>query len=197
LFWRRGAFALRAGAGSFLLEGRVCRRRASGGRGWLVDWWWEGWDGVTEPVIVITRPHVHVHDADLSRRERDRLVLTAEERRWGRRRVTTEKGRTLALALPTGSQLVPGEILHVAAEWYVVIEAAPEAVLAVTPRSREEGLRVAFEVGNRHFSLALDGGRLLVADDPAMEQLLMRLGVTFERTQAVFVPIGLSHRHEH
>jgi urease accessory protein len=151
---------------------------------------------MTEPVIVVTRPHVHVHDADLSRRERDRLVLTAEERRWGRRRVTTEKGRMLALALQTGSVLTPGEILYVAAEWYVMIEAAPEAVLAVTPRSREEGLRLAFEVGNRHFSLALDGERVLVADDPAMEQLLTRLGVTFERTHAVFMPIGLSHRHE-
>jgi urease accessory protein len=152
---------------------------------------------LTEPVVVITRTHVHVHDADLSRRERDRLVLTAEERRWGRRRVTTEKGRMLALALPTGSVLTPGEILWVAAEWYVVVEAAAEPVLAVTVRSREEGLRVAFEVGNRHFSLALDGERLLVADDPAMERLLTRLGATFERTQAVFVPIGVSHRHEH
>ena len=152
---------------------------------------------MTEPVIVVTRPHAHVHDADLSRRERDRLVLTAEERRWGRRRVTTEKGRMLALALPTGSVLVPGEILYVALEWYVVIEAATEPVLAVTPRSREEGLRVALEVGNRHFTLAVDGERLLVADDPAMEQLLSRLGVSFERTQSTFVPIGLQHRHEH
>ena len=151
---------------------------------------------MTEPVIVVTRAHVHVHDADLSRRERDRLVLTAEERRWGRRRVVTEKGRTLALALPTGSVLTPGEILYVAAEWYVVIEAAPEAVLAVTPRSRDEGLRVAFEVGNRHFSLALDGERMLVADDPSMEHLLTQMGVTFKRTQAVFIPIGLSGRHD-
>jgi urease accessory protein len=173
---RLGAFALRAGAGSY--------------RFIFCD------IGMTEPVIVVTRAHVHVRDADLSRRERDRLVLTAEERRWGRRRVVTEKGRNLALALPTGSVLTPGEILYVAAEWYVVIEAAPEPVLAVMPRSREEALRVAFEVGNRHFSLALDGERLLVADDPAMEQLLTRLGVTFERTQAVFIPIGLSHRHE-
>jgi len=30
--------------------------------------------------------------------------------------VTTEKGRELALALPTGSALVPGAILHVARE---------------------------------------------------------------------------------
>src|SRR3989454_12255955 len=91
---------------------------------------------MTEPVVVITRPHVHVHDADLSRRERDSLVLTAEERPWGRRRVTTQAGRTLALALPTGSMLPPGDILHVAIDWYAVIEAAPEAVRAGEPRPR-------------------------------------------------------------
>lgn len=150
-----------------------------------------------EPVVVITHPRVHVHDADLSRFERDALVLTAEERRWGRRRVTTRAGRALALALPTGSALTPGEILHVGPGWYVVIEAAPEPVLAVTPRSREEALRVAFEVGNRHFTLATEGERLLVPDDPAMDQLLTRLGVPFERVRAVFVPVGAGHRHDH
>ena len=151
---------------------------------------------MTEPVVVITHPHVHVHDADLSRLERDALVLTAEERRWGRRRVTTQGGRTLALALPTGSALTPGDILHVGPGWYVVIEAAPEPVLAVTPRSRGEAIRVAFEVGNRHFTLAIDGKRLLVPDDPAMDQLLTRLGLAFERVQSVFAPIGAGHRHD-
>jgi urease accessory protein UreE len=110
--------------------------------------------------------------------------------------VTTGNGRELALALPTGSQLTPGEILHVARDWYLVIEAASEPVLAVTPRSREEGLRVAFEVGNRHFTLALDGDRLLVPDDPAMEQLLERLNVEWRRDRAVFVPLGIAHRHD-
>lgn len=152
---------------------------------------------MTEPVVVITRPHVHVRDADLSRRERDALVVTAEERRWGRRRVTTQGGRMLALALPTGSTLTPGDILYVAADWYVVIEAAPEPVLAVTPRSRDEALRIAFEVGNRHFVLAIDGERLLLPDDPAMEQLLGRLGVPFERVQSPFMPLSAAHRHDH
>jgi urease accessory protein len=103
----------------------------------------------------------------------------------------------LALALPTGSVMRPGDVLYVASDWYVMIEAAPEPVLAVTPRSREEGLRVAFEVGNRHFTLAVDGDRLLVPDDPAMDQLLTRLGVGFERVEAIFVPLGAGHRHEH
>ena len=151
---------------------------------------------MSEPTVIVTHPHVPVHDADLSRLERDALVLTAEERRWGRRRVTTEKGRELALALPTGSVLEPGKILHVARDFYVVIEAAREPVLAVSPRTHDEALRVAFEVGNRHFTLAVDGDRLLVPDDPAMEQLLGRLEVPWRRDHATFVPLGTGHRHD-
>jgi len=146
-------------------------------------------------VIVITAPRVEADGAELAGLERDALVLTAEERRWGRRRVTTRAGRELALALPTGSAMAPGDVLHVGPGWYVVIEAAPEPVLAATPRSREEALRLAFEVGNRHFTLAIDAQRLLVPDDPAMERLLTRLGVGWRRERAAFTPIGRGHRH--
>ena len=79
--------------------------------------------------------------------------------------------------------------------WYVQIEAAREPVLAVAPRSPAEALRVAFEVGNRHFTLALDGERLLVPDDPALTQLLDRLGVSWQREATAFTPIGHGHRH--
>jgi len=147
-------------------------------------------------LTIVTEIRAHVREQDLAGLERDVVVMTAEERRWGRRRVVTRGGRELALALPTGSVLAPGQVLHVDAEWYVVVEAAMEAVLAVMPRSRDEALRVAFEVGNRHFTLAVEGERVLVPDDPAMEQLLRRLGVVFERTRAVFVPLGQGHRHD-
>jgi urease accessory protein len=151
---------------------------------------------MTAPIAVITRAHPLLHDADLSRLERDALVLTAEERRWSRRLVTTKGGRQIALALPTGSVMSPGDVLYVARDWYVVVEPALEPVLAVTPASHAEAIRVAFEVGNRHFVIGLDDERLLVPDDPAMEQLLSRIGVRWERTRAVFVPLGASHRHE-
>jgi urease accessory protein len=150
----------------------------------------------SEAVPVITEVQGHLSDGERAGRERDALVLTAEERRWGRRRVRTRAGRDLQLALPTGSVLTPGEVLYVDADWYVVVEGAAEPVIAVTPRSREEAVRVAFEVGNRHFTLALDGARLLVPDDPAMEQLLGRLDVPWTRTRAVFVSIGAGHRHD-
>jgi urease accessory protein len=147
-------------------------------------------------VRVITEMPARVADAALAGLERDTLVLTAEERRWARRRVTTSAGRTLALALPTGSVLMPGAVLYVGAEWFVVIECANEPCLAVTPASREEALRVAFEVGNRHFNLALDGEQLLVPDDPGMDILLTRMGVRYERVRAVFTPIGRAQRHD-
>jgi urease accessory protein len=92
--------------------------------------------------------------------------------------------------------LEPGAVLHVESDWYVVVEAAAERVLAVTPRSVLEALRVAFEVGNRHFTLAVEGDRLLVPDDVAMRQLLDRLGVIYAPTRAVFVPLGHGHRHD-
>jgi urease accessory protein len=149
-----------------------------------------------QDIVVIAELPGRVADADLAGRERDTLVLTAEERRWARRRVTTTAGRTLALALPTGSVLAPGAVLHVGADWFVVVECAAEPCLAVTPASHEEALRVAFEVGNRHFNLALDGERLLVPDDPGMDILLTRMGVRYERVRAVFAPIGRTQRHD-
>ncbi|PYN92862.1 MAG: urease accessory protein UreE [Candidatus Rokuibacteriota bacterium] len=156
----------------------------------------QGLDRPRDATPVITEIDIHVDANALRGLERDVLVLTAEERRWGRRRVKTAAGRELILALPTGTALTPGHVLHRDADWYVVIDAAAEPVLAITPRSRDEALRVAFEVGNRHFTLAIDGDRLLVPDDTAMEQLLTRLNVPWKRDHTVFVPVGAGHRHD-
>jgi urease accessory protein UreE len=84
-----------------------------------------------------------------------------------------------------------GDVLAIEEDWYLVVEAQPEPVLAALPRDRAEAIRLAFDVGNRHFSLALEGEALLVPDDAAMVQLLTRSGVRWERRQAVFDPIGV------
>jgi urease accessory protein len=146
-------------------------------------------------MIVITEPHLSVDPDALGDRERDTLRLGWEERRWTRKRVRTTRGREVALALPTGSVLRAGDVLWVDAGWYLAVEAAPEPVLAVAPREPAEAIRVAFEVGNRHFTLALQGDEILVPDDTAMEQLLTRLGVAWRRVDAVFDPLGAGHRH--
>jgi urease accessory protein len=149
-----------------------------------------------ERALVVTEAPLREDAGGVAGKRRDSLALTWEERRWTRKRLTTREGRELALALPTGSALRPGDVIAVGPDWYVAVEAAPEAVLAVSPRDRAEAIRVAFEVGNRHFALALDGQELLVPDDTAMEQLLTRLGVAWRRRRAVFEPVGAGHRHE-
>jgi urease accessory protein UreE len=131
----------------------------------------------------------------LGPRRRDTLVMTCEERRWLRRRTVTAAGRAIALALPTGSRIAPGTIIAVEQDWYLEVEGAVEAVLAVHPRSRDEAVRLAFEIGNHHFALAIQGDDLLVTDDSAMTQLLTRLGASWERRQAVFDPIGKGGQH--
>ena len=148
-------------------------------------------------MLVITEPHLHAHPAVLAGKKRDALRLAWEERRWTRKRVVTTSGREVALALPTGSVLAPGQVVAIERDWYLVVEARSEPVLAVFPRSREEAIRIAFDVGNRHFPLALDADLLLVPDDTAMEQLLTRLDAAWERREAVFDPIGAHHPHRH
>ena len=141
-------------------------------------------------MLVITGLPERVDAQALAGKSRDTLALTWEERRWTRKRVTTGAGREVALALPTGTVLEPGRILVVEPEWYLVAEARTERLLAIFPETYEAALRIAFDVGNRHVTLAIDGDVLLVPDDAAMAQLAGRLGARWERREAVYAPLG-------
>jgi urease accessory protein UreE len=146
-------------------------------------------------LVIEQIPATIVHET-LVGKERDTIVMTSEERRWGRRRVRTTASREIALALPTGVTLDPDAIIAVEPTWYLQVEAAAEPVLAVHPHDRDAAVRIAFEIGNHHFPLAIDHGDLLVPDDTAMVQLLNRLGEPWERRRVVFNPIAKAHRHD-
>jgi urease accessory protein len=130
-----------------------------------------------------------VDAGSLAGKARDALRLTWEERRWTRKKALTAAGREIALALPTGTVLEPGDVLALERDWYLIVEARPEAVLALFPDTYEVAVRIAFDVGNRHFSLGCDGDTLLVPDDTAMEDLVRRLGVRWERREVVYAPL--------
>jgi urease accessory protein len=148
-------------------------------------------------MLVIDSIPETVAPKDLEGKETDKVVLTWEQRRWTRGRLRTAGGREIAIALKTGSVLEPGSILCVEPGWYVTVEAAEEPTLVISPPNQSMAIRVAFEVGNRHFPLAIAGSNLLVPDDTAMVQLLSHLGVPWERHNAIFAPIGGGHHHEH
>jgi urease accessory protein len=148
-------------------------------------------------LLIIDHVLSPVSEEILRAKEHDKLVLTWEQRRWVRGRFTTDKGRKIGLALPTGTTLAPNAILWIEQDWYLRVEAATESVLVIVPSDEEEAIKIAFEVGNRHFPLAVEGKTLRVPEDKAMIRLMDRLGAKWERRQTVFNPIGNTESHQH
>lgn len=147
--------------------------------------------------LVIDRLYSPAAQDDLRAKQEDKLVLAWEQRRWMRGRFTTDRGRKIGIALPTGTTLAHGAILYVGADWYLKIEGAIESVLEILPADCNAAVKIAFEVGNRHFPLALEEGRILVPDDKVMVRLMERLGVPWDRREAIFDPIGKTQLHQH
>lgn len=147
--------------------------------------------------LIIDRLASPANPADLQAKLEDKLVLAWEQRRWARGRFTTTMGRKIGIALPTGTALAPGAILWIGTDWYLKLEAAAEPVLEIFPADYEHAVRIAFEVGNLHFPLALRDNHFLVPDEKAMIRLMERLGALWERKQAVFDPIGSSRLEAH
>jgi urease accessory protein UreE len=148
------------------------------------------------PAIVVDSLPASVDRADIEGKEMDRLSLTWEQRRWMRGRFITDGGREIGVALPTGMQVEPGQIMWVGPDWYLTMGAAREALLAIHAADRQEAIRIAFEIGNLHFPLAVAGESLLVPDDSAMTQLLGRIGARWEKCSEAFQPIGKGSPHE-
>jgi urease accessory protein UreE len=147
--------------------------------------------------LIIDHIAAAANPEDLKGKQEDKLVFTWEQRRWMRGRFTTAQGRKIGIALPTGTTPAPDTILYVGADWYLKIEAATEAVLEISPANCAEAVKIAFEVGNLHFPLALVDGKILVPDDKAMVRLMERLGARCEQRQIIFDPIGNAQLHQH
>jgi urease accessory protein len=148
------------------------------------------------PAVVVDSLPANVKSEDLDGKEMDRLSLTWEQRRWMRGRFTTEKGREIGVALPTGIHIERGQVMWIGPDWYLIMDAACEPLLAIQIADRQEAIRIAFEVGNLHFPLAAAGEKLMVPDDPAMIQLLGRMGVRWENCSLAFEPLGRGNPHE-
>jgi urease accessory protein len=118
--------------------------------------------------------------------ERVILAMTASDRAKVRRRVVAPDGVELALALPTGTRLWPGQVLHAAPTKVYVVEAAPEEVLLIRVSNAREAAFVGHLIGNLHRDIDLEGDGIVVLYDEPMEERLLRAGLRFERAQRPF-----------
>ena len=112
--------------------------------------------------------------------------MTAHDRRRVRRLVEAPDGVVLALELPTGTVLHPGQLLHHDAEAAYVVSAADEEVLVVQPRDIGEGARVAHLIGNMHRDIHVDGDTIIALADETLASRIAKTGAPFERTRRPF-----------
>ncbi len=116
------------------------------------------------------------------------LEMTCADRRRVRRRIIASDGLEFGLALPTGTVLEPGTILHANEARAYVVTAALEEVVLIQARDWNEGARTAHQIGNLHRDVqTLENFEMLALWDAPLELLLLRLGANFERTSKPFL----------
>jgi urease accessory protein len=124
------------------------------------------------------------------------IPMTAVDRRRVRRLISAPDGVQFPLALPTGSILRPGQVLHEANGRAYVVAAAPEDVVVVRPRSLEEAARVGHLIGNLHRDIETDGNAVIALADSALIDRLQRIAVPFTEERRAFhgrAPGGHAH----
>lgn len=124
---------------------------------------------------------------DAGGRERVTLALDAHDRRRVRRRLTAPDGTVLELALPTGSVLGVGQVLHADERRAYVVAAADEDTLVVTPRDLCEAARAGHLIGNLHRDVdVLADGRVVALFEATLEARLRDAGFAVTRERRPF-----------
>jgi len=114
------------------------------------------------------------------------LPMSASDRRRVRRLVEAPDGAVLALELPTGTILHPGQLLHHDTEAAYVVSAADEDVLIVHPRDLAEAARVGHLIGNMHRDIHVSGNDVIALADDVLAERLARAGVSCDRAKKPF-----------
>ena len=134
-------------------------------------------------------PHDHRH---LVRLRANRATLA--KRRW---RGVAEDGKEFGFDLDEA--LAHGAHFFAEGTRHYVLEQTPEEVLEISVATPEQAARVAWSLGNLHFSVQVLAGAVRVMEDPAVLQLLSREGIAFQRVNCVFLPLstGAHHHRDH
>ena len=114
------------------------------------------------------------------------LPMSAHDRRRVRRIVEAPDGTRFALALATGTVLVPGQVIHRSGGRVYVVAAALEDVIVAHPGSLEEATRIGHIIGNLHRDLEAAGDLVIALADAALAERLRRVGVSFTIERRAF-----------
>jgi urease accessory protein len=117
----------------------------------------------------------------------DELELTTEERERAHLRARSRSNRELIISLPRGAELHDGDVVYIEDGVAVVVVAAPEDVLEVSPRTPREWALAAYQLGNLHRPARFLPDAILTPYDRPAAETLRALGVATRRTRRGFV----------
>lgn len=151
--------------------------------------------------MLTIRWHLPRETCELDPTPAEPLALPYDTRQRSRQRLDLPDGRTLAIALPPGTTLRPGDRLQADDGTCFTIEAAAEPVLHITAPDTLTLTRAAYHLGNRHIPVEVGLAHLAIKPDPVLDDMLCQLGTTTDHRDAPFAPeagaYGGGHRHGH
>lgn len=136
------------------------------------------------------------------------VTLAFDERHRRRIRMTDDGGSVFLLDLPDAVLLADGDGLVMDDGSLVCVRAAEEPVADIQCIDGPQVARIAWHIGNRHTAIqVLDDGRLRIADDHVLVDMVEGLGALVLRHAAPFQPepgayaqtpkSGHGHEHHH
>jgi urease accessory protein len=160
---------------------------------------------MTTDVPVVAEVLGKLADFDPGVEKVDELELTAEDRERAHRRVRSKGNRELIISLPRGAELHDGDVVYVDHGVAVVVVAAPEDVLEVSPRTTREWALAAYQLGNLHRPARFLADAILSPYDGSIQEVLCGLGLRARRVRrglvgeryGAVVHHHHSHPHEH
>ena len=127
----------------------------------------------------------------------DRITLDYEGRHRRRYRYVADGGLDFILDLKQTTLLHDGDGLRLEDGRIVLVQAAPEALVAVTADSVDALIKLAWHIGNRHLPAQLSAERILIRDDAVIVDMLLGLGARVEKIIAPFTPERGAYAHAH
>ncbi|HEY9719468.1 MAG TPA: hypothetical protein V6C69_18460 [Trichormus sp.] len=126
-------------------------------------------------ILIETLPPEKLHESPI-----EHLALDWDHRKKHRQRCNTTEGTELALALPRGTVLHHGMLLHNSPERTIVVDALEEPVLVIRPADLVQTCKIAHHIGNWHRSMqVLDDAGVLTEDDAPLRNWLDDNGIYY------------------
>jgi len=128
------------------------------------------------------------------------VTLDFDGRHRRRIRLTADHGEAVLLDLPKAVAMADGDGLQLEDGRWLKIQAAPELVVEVRHKDRNQLVRLAWHLGNRHLPTEIRDQVLCIRPDHVIEHMLHGFGADLIQVQAPFQPEGGAyggHHHNH